>query len=81
MTGVKNLPGADLNAACSGPEGVRPMDGPSHCAANTEATSSMTGITLGGEGFPLARHVAPLPIAYSFQVAARRQAQEPQELT
>jgi len=40
---VTNLPGADLNAACSGPNGARPTDGPSN-AANTEATSSMTGI-------------------------------------
>ncbi len=36
-TGVAtNLPGADLNAARSGPEGARPMDGPSN-KANTDA--------------------------------------------
>ncbi len=34
--GATNLPGADLNAARSGPEGARPMDGPSN-KANTDA--------------------------------------------
>ena len=31
-----NLPGADLNAACSGPEGVSPKDG-----TNTSAKSAL----------------------------------------
>jgi len=30
--GETNLPGADLNAACSGPEGARLMDEPSNKA-------------------------------------------------
>ncbi|ECG8260028.1 hypothetical protein FO131_01920 [Salmonella bongori] len=30
MTGVTNLSGTDLNAACSGPVGGRPSDGPTN---------------------------------------------------
>lgn len=30
MTEMINLPGADLNAACGGSKGVRPIDGPNN---------------------------------------------------
>ncbi|HDL7838950.1 hypothetical protein A6J63_005085 [Yersinia enterocolitica] len=50
-----NLPGADLNAACSGPEGVSPMDG----TANSSNISRKRGIAQG------ATLMAPLPVGSS----------------
>ncbi|AUO00759.1 hypothetical protein C0558_02740 [Serratia marcescens] len=39
-----NLPGADLNAACSGPEGARPRDGLSNVGKANRLTGQRRGL-------------------------------------